>query len=61
MQEIKSCPFCGGKGVLSGEVRYFVKCSNCRARVGSSHYIHGDEKSELKAKERAVEMWNRRV
>lgn len=54
MEELKSCPFCGGKAKLSkfndANPDYFVCCEKC----GSSTRAHEDSKE-------AIKVWNRRV
>ena len=53
MNELKPCPFCGGKAKLQGdESKYgcFVVCTNCYAEMDYSE-------TEVKA----IEAWNKRV
>ena len=54
MEEIKSCPFCGGKAKMLqsfGVMHYWrVECVNCYCGTG-------DEESD----QEATEIWNRRV
>lgn len=62
MNELKPCPFCGGKGTICatpwdfGEKRpeenhrFIVECSECLAQT-----------DEYETRERVVEAWNRRV
>lgn len=57
--EIKPCPFCGGKAELNTEKgRFFsyIKCTNCGAESGLVKIS-----AEYCADERAKELWNRRV
>ena len=56
MNELKPCPFCGGKAEIKadpmiGEIFYTVRCSVCHARV---HYANVD-------KQKKIDEWNRRV
>jgi restriction alleviation protein, Lar family len=54
--ELKPCPFCGGKAILTGieanyfATRCFVICDNCHA-----------SSKRCKNKEAAAEAWNRRA
>lgn len=50
-QELKPCPFCGGKAKINKEARhlYEVECQNCYANVYDD------------TAEGAVEYWNRRT
>lgn len=57
MNEIKSCPFCGGEAEVNtgafGEK--FVSCKNekqCGGRLGSAVWFNNEEK--------AIEIWNQR-
>lgn len=58
MEELKTCPFCGGEAVMltTDEVgylwndRYMVRCGSCMC--GTGHYADAV---------RAQEAWNRRV
>lgn len=58
MEEIKSCPFCGGDGVLrekfilgiSNRKNYWIVCGKCQARIQDRRSI-----------KRAVEAWNNRI
>ena len=61
MDELKPCPFCGGEGELTGEVRAFVKCTRCRVRGNSFRFILQDEDSRNEAVESAIKAWNRRA
>lgn len=58
MEQLKPCPFCGGKGyilsrenplTLGGGIRYRVICSHCGGRSGDADTKAGAER-----------MWNRR-
>lgn len=60
--ELKPCPFCGGKGVLSvwgptasGQMYAAVQCSDCGSRVSGCH------EDELTAATIAEETWNTRA
>lgn len=57
MNELKPCPFCGGKPFISAKLPYFgeeptlaVVCEQCNA--SSKHKTD---------KEEAIKLWNRRV
>lgn len=58
MNDLKSCPFCGGKARLfvNGGVR--VLCSKCYA---STMTLTDNMKYESNAVETVVEVWNRRA
>lgn len=58
MQELKPCPFCGGKvrrtiGSIMGFV--FFKCRECGATISFNNYYYNEHKDE------AIEAYNRRV
>lgn len=50
MDELKSCPFCGGKAEIDESLYTFVRCENCKAESGV--FLHKYE---------AIRAWNRRV
>lgn len=59
-EELKPCPFCGGKAVKYVNNGVCVKCVDC----GISTIILCDMqriKSDKGAIERVIEMWNRRA
>ena len=66
--QLKSCPFCGGKGhlrkknrtMIDGKTRKncYVYCVECDAR--GKRYLE-DELNSREAREKAIEAWNRRV
>lgn len=58
-EELKKCPFCGGKATLNaGSDRNYslVKCRDCGAESGMVKVS-----AEYCADERAIEAWNRRA
>jgi tRNA(Ile2) C34 agmatinyltransferase TiaS len=61
MEDIKRCPFCGGKAELRGEKRAYILCTRCNTRSASFRFIIGDEASEESAKSTAIRLWNSRV
>lgn len=70
--EIKKCPFCGGEPYLESHHRAFinaqstrvafVRCRQCNARTERFKLEDfGCTSRSLKANEKAIEAWNRRV
>ena len=67
-EELKPCPFCGGKPFSFAEeqttvlsepyTRAVVRCTNCEARI--QYVIDGYVKPSV-AQEKAMKAWNRRV
>lgn len=63
-EELKKCPFCGGKAELSrgnksscnSVIISFVRCKDCGA-VGQKFEIN----SKYSSDEKAIEAWNRRA
>jgi len=56
--ELKPCPFCGGKGKLNdekGRIYSFVKCTNCGAETGLISVS-----AEYCSDEKAIKTWNTR-
>lgn len=59
--ELKPCPFCGGRAVLrrgnKNKHGYFVLCTECNARSGfeCDKYTSRQDNAQL-----AIEAWNRR-
>ena len=60
MNELKPCPFCGGKALLShdhaGIGASYIRCEKCG--LESIRFIRS---FEIARDDRAVEYWNRRV
>ena len=60
MNELKPCPFCGGKALLShdyeGTGASYVRCQKCG--LESIRFIRS---FEIASDDRAVEYWNRRA
>ena len=58
-EELKPCPFCGGKAeVLTDEnEEYYVSCTECTALLGYCTDTWGDYSTE----DEAIEAWNRRA
>lgn len=61
MEELKSCPFCGGKAVVHVDGGVSVICTTCESRttclrdgIGKGGYMGGAIKE-------VIEKWNRRV
>lgn len=54
MEELKPCPFCGGRGIVEMDEcwywEYRACCSNCTVDLG-----------HFETKEEAIAKWNRRV
>ena len=57
MNELKPCPFCGGKARRRYELPYnWIECAVCRA----SSILIFDEQEQCDGMKAAVEAWNRR-
>lgn len=52
-ENLKPCPFCGGKAcaLTRNRITFYVKCSKCYAMIDRI----------CETEEEAVELWNRRV
>lgn len=50
MNDLRTCPFCGGSSVLLGNVYFWVSCLDCDT-----------ESSSYETAEEAVAAWNSRV
>lgn len=50
MEDLKKCPFCGGKAEIVGYKIFWVICKECTAETKS-----------FDTREEAIEAWNRRV
>ena len=68
--ELKPCPFCGGKAVIKAKTKEYgftiwVECEKCNARIdGFCPSIENENKSIENienCKNKAIELWNRRV
>ena len=58
MEELKPCPFCGGKAFMwswNGGTR--IDCENWNANDDRVHYVGVGART----KEKAIEAWNRRA
>ena len=58
MEELKKCPFCGGKAKMNknshiNPKRYFIKCWSCEITMPSVG-------NGFNSKKEAIEAWNRR-
>lgn len=65
MEELKPCPFCGNEFPILNYSRaidiFTVSCPNCHLNV---HFGYASASVEIgfeKARERAIERWNRRA
>lgn len=57
MEELKRCPFCGGKASYFDALGWCaVQCDECHATTRSIQAC-----CEYSAKEKVIEAWNRRV
>ena len=55
-EELKPCPFCGGKAhVMKMGYPHWIYCEVCGARV------HGRVVGEEEGEKASIEAWNRRV
>lgn len=50
MEDLKKCPFCGGKAEIVGYKIFWVICKECTAETKS-----------FDTREEAIDAWNRRV
>lgn len=64
MEELKPCPFCGGKAkLLEGDWSsndHGIYCQGCSLTVDPSEMLPEDETEGLTSKEIATKVWNRR-
>ena len=60
MTELKPCPFCGGKAVLSHKTEWDEKCSYVYCTTCSIRTAGVPVSSEYSSDEKAVKVWNRR-
>lgn len=64
MIDLKPCPFCGNNAHVkqlkqSASPRYYIVCGNFAGRcIASDHYVFG---RFFKAKQNAIDAWNRRT
>ena len=52
-EELKPCPFCGGKAYIEKnryKYAYWIKCYDCRVETEAYDYV-----------EEAINVWNRRI
>lgn len=58
MEELKNCPFCGGKGMWVGISlsNWCVWCEDCLSEVRQKGYSPG-----FKTKKQAIKAWNTRT
>ena len=66
MSEMKPCPFCGGKGLLSAypyerPEMYMVECSNCECAIGKEYDNCAMPDFQYGTEEEAISCWNRRT
>lgn len=61
MDDILACPFCGGRPEIAGMGRVYIQCRLCHARGKAHKFRLFDEISYIKAEDRAVRSWNRRL
>ena len=60
--ELKPCPFCGGKAEIYNEGGFglpkcYVQCEKCKART----YVYVNTKGNFKYMKCAIKAWNRRA
>lgn len=61
MEELKPCPFCGGKAVLHVDGGAFVVCQQCECRTMALRDGQTMGKYTSGAVERVIKKWNKRV
>lgn len=58
MQELKQCPFCGGKAHMwSWNYGTRIDCENWNTNDAQAHFVG----VSARTKEEAIEAWNRRM
>ena len=65
-EELKPCPFCGGRAELVIDwTECAIVCSSCKASMYDFYVAIGEGMSRRqalnKAKEQAIQAWNRRI
>lgn len=61
MDELKKCPFCGGKAVVHVDNGVCVICTECNSRTMSLRDGIGNGKYTGGAVKSVIEKWNKRV
>ena len=61
MDELKKCPFCGGKAALLANNDVKVSCLTCGAQTASYIDFATCIKHGYNSVQRVVDAWNRRV
>lgn len=61
MDDILTCPFCGGVPEIDGTGRVFIRCSRCGSKGKAYRFRWFDKDSYFAAEDRAVRAWNRRL
>ncbi len=70
MDELRSCPFCGGEAKLEGVgddglsyhvAESWVECDECEAQAVAFLNDKYDEESSEACREKAIAAWNKRI
>ena len=60
--ELKPCPFCGGKAIISSSTqdnRFFARCTRCAASIGV--ILYNGWRPTFNGREDAADAWNNRI
>lgn len=60
IEELKACPFCGGKIKLDEDDFYMFCCDRCGAGITFAKELEDGTATDC-SKEESIEKWNRRV
>lgn len=61
MEELKPCPFCGGKAVVHVSDGVYVICTECECRTMSLCDGRENGRYAGRSVKRVIEKWNKRI
>ena len=66
LEELKPCPFCGGKARITyvmNEDTWYIECDKCNALMGDRHntIVASKGRTNFKTKDDCIKAWNGRV